>query len=404
MIFHIARRHIFSGQGFAAFMSYASMLGIALGVAALVVILSVMNGFQQEIRSKILSMVSHVEVHNVADWQTIKKKLTSVSGVEGVAPFVVGQGLLSLQGQMHGVMVRGIDPQEEEHVIPLRSYTKVGSLEALAQKEFGIMVGLRLAEKFGLKLGDKLTLITPQGQVSPAGLIPRIKVFRVVAFFESGMYEYDQNLVMLRLQDAQILYQTGQQISGLRLRLHDPMQAPQVKSSLQTMLPQAQIQDWRDLHGNYFRAVQIERRMMWVVLGLMIAVAAFNLVSSLMIRVHQKQGDIAILRTMGASPWHMMGVFMVQGLCLGSWGLILGIALGVFLTLNLQSILSFIETLMGQKLLAAEVYSIDYLPTDIQWLDIMHISVVVLLLALLATVYPSWKAARVAPAEALRYE
>jgi lipoprotein-releasing system permease protein len=404
MIFYIARRHIFSGQGFAAFMSYASMLGIAFGVAALIVILSVMNGFQEEIRTKILSMISHVEVLDVPEWRAAQKQIMSIPGIDDSAPFVVGQGLLSVQGKVHGLMIRGIDPQEEEKVIPLQSYLKAGSLEKLNKEEFGIILGTRLAANLDIQLGDRVTLITPQGQLTPAGMLPRIKMFRVMGLFESGMYEYDQNLAMIRLQDAQLLYRLENKITGLRVRLKDPLNAPNIKPLLQNKFPYSQVQDWRDLHGSYFRAVQTERKMMWIVLGLMIAVSAFNLVSSLMIRVHQKQGDIAILRTMGASSWQMMGIFMVQGLCLGGLGLCLGVAFGLVLVHYLTNILSMMEYFMGHKLLSADVYNIDYLPTQVLWSDLIQISGIVLCLALLATLYPSWKAARVAPAEALRYE
>jgi lipoprotein-releasing system permease protein len=404
MIFFIARRHIFSAQGFATFMSYASVIGISLGVAALIVILSVMNGFQKEIRGRILSMISHIEVVHITERQEVIDVLDRTPGVKAYAPFIMGQGLLSSRNQVRGVAIRGISSTEEVKVIPLSSYIKAGSLESFEHQEFSMIIGTGLAQNLGVSLGDRITLVTPQGQMTPAGIVPRLKVFRVLAFFESGMYEYDQNLVMIRLRDAQALFRMPGEFTGIRVRVDDPLQAPYIKLVLEKKISDGIVQSWQDLHGSYFRAVQIEKRMMWIVLGMLIAVSAFNLVSGLVMRVHQKQGDIAILRTMGASSWQMMSLFMVQGLFLGMIGLLLGILLGLLLTFNLQIILHFMEYFLGHKLFSAEIYNIDYLPTHVLWQDILHISIIVLLLSILASLYPSWRAAHVAPAQALRYE
>ncbi|GGX90287.1 lipoprotein-releasing ABC transporter permease subunit [Vogesella alkaliphila] len=396
-------------NGFISFISLMSVLGIALGVAALIVVLSVMNGFQQEIRGRMLSVVSHVEVGSydgrVAGWPTLAASLTRQPHVLAAAPYVNAQGLLSSGGAVRGAMVRGIVPQQEDKVIDLGQQMQRGKLTDLQPGQFGILLGYELARALGVEVGDKVTLITPQGNVTPAGMMPRLKQFTVTGVFKIGMFEYDASLAMIHLRDAQVLFRMGQDVSGVRLKLDDPLQAPQVKAALNGRLAANQVaSDWTDMNSNYFRAVQIEKRMMFIILTLIVAVAAFNLVSTLVMVVTDKQADIAILRTLGASPASIMQIFMIQGSVAGVLGTVSGVAGGLLLAFNLDVILPAIERVLGMRLLSSEVYLIDYLPSEVQSSDVVTIAVISLVLSLLATLYPSWRAARTRPAEALRYE
>ncbi|MDC7704973.1 lipoprotein-releasing ABC transporter permease subunit [Vogesella indigofera] len=396
-------------NGFISFISLMSVLGIALGVAALIVVLSVMNGFQQEIRGRMLSVVSHVEVGSydgrVAGWPTLAATLTRQPHVLAAAPYVNAQGLLSSGGSVRGAMVRGIVPQQEDKVIDLGQQMQRGKLTDLQPGKFGILLGYELARALGVEVGDKVTLITPQGNVTPAGMMPRLKQFTVTGVFKIGMFEYDSSLAMIHLRDAQVLFRMGQDVSGVRLKLDDPLQAPQVKAALNGQLAANQVaSDWTDMNSNYFRAVQIEKRMMFIILTLIVAVAAFNLVSTLVMVVTDKQADIAILRTLGASPASIMQIFMIQGSVAGVLGTLSGVAGGLLLAFNLDVILPAIESVLGMRLLSSEVYLIDYLPSQVQLSDVVTIAVISLVLSLLATLYPSWRAARTRPAEALRYE
>ncbi|MDC7713941.1 lipoprotein-releasing ABC transporter permease subunit [Vogesella sp. LYT5W] len=396
-------------NGFISFISLMSVLGIALGVAALIVVLSVMNGFQQEIRGRMLSVVSHVEVGSydgrVAGWPTLAATLARQPHVLAAAPYVNAQGLLSSGGSVRGAMVRGILPQQEDKVIDLGRQMQRGKLADLQPGQFGILLGFELARALGVEVGDKVTLITPQGNVTPAGMMPRLKQFTVTGVFKIGMFEYDSSLAMIHLRDAQVLFRMGQDVSGVRLKLDDPLQAPQVKALLNGQLAANQVaSDWTDMNSNYFRAVQIEKRMMFIILTLIVAVAAFNLVSTLVMVVTDKQADIAILRTLGASPASIMQIFMIQGSVAGVLGTLSGVAGGLLIAFNLDVILPAIERVLGMRLLSSEVYLIDYLPSQVQPSDVVTIAVISLVLSLLATLYPSWRAARTRPAEALRYE
>lgn len=396
-------------NGFISFISLMSVLGIALGVAALIVVLSVMNGFQQEIRGRMLSVVSHLEIGSydgqIASWQPLQVQLRQQPHVVAAAPYVNAQGLLSSRGNVRGALVRGIDPAAEQTVVNLGNEMLRGKLADLEGGSFRIVLGVELARQLGVEVGDKVTLITPQGNVTPAGMMPRLKQFTVAGVFKAGMFEYDSSLAMISLRDAQVLFRLGQDVSGIRLKLDDAMLAPQVKAALQPQLAANQVAtDWTDMNANYFRAVQIEKRMMFIILTLIVAVAAFNLVSTLVMVVTDKQADIAILRTLGASPASIMKVFMIQGSIAGVLGTVAGVAGGLLLAYNLGAVLSAVESLIGAKLLSSDVYMIDYLPTDVQLGDVATIGLISLALALLATLYPSWRAARVRPAEALRYE
>lgn len=396
-------------NGFVSFISLVSVIGIALGVMALIVVLSVMNGFQKEIRARMLGVVSHVEVSSyqgrLDGWQAVQQRVAKEAGVVATAPFVAAQGLLTHGGAVRGVMVRGVQPAAEDRVVDVGRHMVNGRFDAIQPGSYGILLGVELARALGVSMGDKVTLLTPQGNVTPAGMIPRIKQFTVVGLFKIGMYEYDASLAMVDLKDAQVLFRLGDAVSGVRLKLADPFAAPALKSQLYSVLPgTVSVVDWTDMNATYFRAVQIEKRMMFIILTLIVAVAAFNLVSSLVMVVTDKQADIAILRTLGASPASVMKIFMIQGAVAGVLGTLAGVAGGLAIAHNLDVILPAIETVLGTKLLSSDVYMIDYLPSDVQYADVLTITVISLLLALLATIYPSWRAARTQPAEALRYE
>lgn len=396
-------------NGFISFISLVSVLGIALGVAALIIVLSVMNGFQKEIRGRILGAAAHIEVSDyqgrVSNWQSLRDRLAHEPRVLAAAPFVSAQGLVSFGGTVRGAQVRGIDPAQESRVVEIGRHMVAGRLEALHPGGFGIVIGNQLAQQLGVTMGDKITLITPEGNITPAGMMPRLKQFTVVGVFKMNMYEFDASFAMIDLSDAQVLFRLGNDVSGVRLKLDDVMAAPEVKASLQSRLSQdAQVSDWTDMNANYFRAVQIEKRMMTIILTLIVAVAAFNLVSMLVMVVTDKQADIAILRTLGAAPGSIMSIFMIQGAVAGVLGTLSGVVFGVLGAWNIDAVVSVIEHISGSKLLSPEVYMIDYLPSDVQGPDVLMITVISLLLALLATIYPSWRAARTQPAEALRYE
>jgi lipoprotein-releasing system permease protein len=325
--------------------------------------------------------------------------------VTAAAPFVQAQGMLSFNQVVRGVMVRGVLPDLEDKVADFRPHMKSGNFDALLPDSFGIVLGSELARALGVFMGDKVTLIAPQGVVTPAGVVPRLKTFTVVGIFEVGMFEYDNGLALIGMADAQKLYRMEDRVSGVRLKLDDLFQAPRVGHELaRTLDVDAFISDWTRSHANFFRAVQIEKNMMFIILSLIVAVAAFNIVSTLVMAVTDKQSDIAILRTLGASPGSIMAVFMVQGALIGTIGLALGVAGGVSLALNIDVVVPAIERLFGVHFLSKEIYYINQLPSDLQWRDVSGVTLISFLLALAATVYPSWRASRINPAEALRYE
>ena len=394
---------------FISFISLISMLGIALGVAALIVVLSVMNGFQTELRGRILAVVSHIQISGangeMAGWERVAEQAARHQQVIATAPFVQAQGMLSFGQSVRGALVRGILPDQEDKVADFRPHMKSGSLDALTPDSFNIVLGSELARALGVFVGDKVTLIAPQGVVTPAGVVPRLKTFTVAGLFEVGMFEYDNGLALIRMEDAQRLYRMDDRVSGVRLKLDDLFKAPRVSRELAGRIDvEAFISDWTRSHANFFRAVQIEKNMMFIILSLIVAVAAFNIVSTLVMAVTDKQADIAILRTLGASPGSIMAIFMVQGALIGFIGLGLGIVGGVTLALNIDVVVPFIERLLGTQFMAKEVYYISNLPSELQWRDVTTITGVSFVLALLATIYPSWRASRVNPAEALRYE
>jgi lipoprotein-releasing system permease protein len=394
---------------FISFISATSMAGIALGVAALIVVLSVMNGFQKELRARILGVASHVQIsgsdNRLADWQAVAKIASQDPRVVAAAPFVDAQAMLTAGQAVRGSVVRGILPDRESLVADLGLHMRAGSLEALKPGGFGIVLGSELARALGVLPGDKVALIAPQGMVTPAGVIPRLKQFTVVGLFEIGMFEYDSGLALIHLEDAQKLYQMGSAVSGVRLRLQDLFEARSVARDLMTRLGRdLYATDWTRSHANFFRAVEIEKRVMFIILLLIVAVAAFNIVSTLVMLVTDKQSDIAILRTLGAAPGSIMQIFMVQGALIGVIGTLSGVVLGLLIGFNVDTVVPAIEHIVGFKFLAKDVYYISELPSDVQLPDVLTIGIVSLVLSFLATLYPSWRASRVNPAEALRYE
>jgi lipoprotein-releasing system permease protein len=395
-------------NGFISFISGLSIAGIALGVAALIIVLSVMNGFQKEVRDRMLSVLSHIEVSAVRepllDWKPVAEAAKKNPRVLAAAPYVAGQAMLSYEDIVRGVLVRGIDPAEEGKVSEFVKTLVKGKLTDLVPGEFGIMIGKSLSNQLGLGVGDKLALIAPQGTLTPAGVVPRLRQFTVVGLFESGHYEYDSSLILAHLIDAGKLFRVDG-VTGVRLVTDKMLEAPEIAQQISSSLPgNLIVRDWSRENRNWFAAVQIEKRMMFIILMLIIAVAAFNLVSMLVMTVTDKQSDIAILRTLGAPPSSIMKIFMVQGSAVGLLGTFAGVALGVLIAVNVRAVSAFIESLLGFQILPSGVYFISYLPSDLHWQDVTFIAVVSSVLALLATIYPSWRASKTRPAEALRYE
>ena len=394
-------------NSFISFIALVSMAGIVLGVAALIVVLSVMNGFQDELRTRILAVASHIEVRGlptIADDAAVAAAALANPRVKAAAPYVLGQAMLSSGDVNRGALVRGIDPAREDSVADIGRHMRGGTLADLAPGEFGIVLGGDLARALGTTMGENVVVITPQGNVTAAGTLPRLKTFKVVGIFEVGMYEFDSGLALVNIDDAKKLYRLDG-VSGVRLKLDDLYAAPIVARELLRTLPvDAEVRDWTRNHANFFRAVQIEKRVMFIILTLIIAVAAFNIVSAQVMTVTDKQADIAILRTLGATPASIMVIFVVQGALIGVIGTATGVACGVLIALNIDVIVPALERLFNTQFLDKTVYYIGDLPSDLQRGDVLTIAGIALLLALLATIYPAWRAARVNPAEALRYE
>ena len=396
-------------NGFISFISGVSMLGIGLGVAALIIVLSVMNGFQKEVRDRMLSVVSHIEVYAangaaLPDLPTTLLEVKAHPQVVGAAPFIAAQALLARGEDMKGVMVRGIDPALEHEVTDLVAGPQAAVLSQLRAGEFGVVLGAELARSLGLHAGDRVTLVAPSGEVTPAGVVPRLKQMTVVGTFDSGHFEYDSALVMLHWQDAARIFRL-EGPTGVRLKLKDLQQARKVASDLtRSLTGELYIRDWTRQNRTWFAAVQVEKRMMFIILTLIVAVAAFNLVSTLVMTVTDKRADIAILRTLGASPASIMGIFVVQGAMVGVIGTLGGLLLGLGVAFNIDVIVPALERLLGATFLPQDIYLISRMPSDPQMADILPIALIALVLAFAATLYPSWRASRVNPAEALRYE
>lgn len=393
---------------FISFISLISMLGLTLGVLVMILVLSVMNGFDRELRTRILGMVPHASINGyepIDDWRGIAGQLEEHSQVVAAAPFIQMQGMLTHNGSVAPVLVSGINPEAEEGVSIISEHMQAGRLTDLQEGEFGIIIGELIAKRFNVQQGDKLTFVMPEASVTPAGVFPRLKRFHVVGIFKVGA-ELDGSLAMVHIADAARLsrWQPGQ-VQGIRLQLEDLFQAPRVAWELVNELPGSYYaQDWTRSHGNLFAAIRMEKTMIGLLLLLIIAVAAFNIISTLVMVVTDKKADIAILRTLGASPGTIMGIFMVQGSVIGVVGTVAGGVLGVLAALNVSTMVAGLERLLGTQFLSSDVYFISYLPSQLIWTDVLTVCGTALGMSFLATLYPAWRASRTEPAEALRYD
>ena len=395
---------------FISFISLMSMLGIALGVLVLITVLSVMNGFDREIKSRVFSMVPPVTVSSlvnyVTDWQQVESIMKENPNIVAVAPFVSAQAMLTNDGLVQPALLDGILPEAETHITELSDKMIQGKLTQLVAGQFGIILGEELAERLDAVLGDKITVVTPQMSLTPAGVIPRFKRFTVVGIFRAGSgFGFDGNLAFIHLVDGQKLMQLGATVTGVHATIKNVYAAQQVSDQLTNQLgPSARISNWTNQFGAFFHAVSLEKTMMFYILILIIAVAVFNLVSTLMMVVNEKEADIAILRTIGATPQMIMGIFMVQGAIVGVIGTLLGVVGGITLALNVTDLVDWIQRVFNVQFLSSSVYFVNYLPSELQASDIIRISLAALFLSLLATLYPAWRASRTEPVEALRYE
>jgi len=394
---------------FISFISLISTLGIALGVVVLITVLSVMNGFHKEVRERILGMASHGDVQaldgRMQDWQEAMRLAREHPRVRGTAPYIEGQAMLSHRREVTGAIVRGIDPAQEPDVVEVGKHMLKGSLSDLEPGEFRIILGRELANVLGVTIGDKVTVIVPQITVTVAGSLPRLKRFTVSGLFEVGMGEYDRGVAMVNIQDAALLQQLGEAVTGVRLRLDDVWMARQVSFELaESMQGRYRVLNWTDYHRNFFAALKMEKRMMGLLLFFIVVIAAFNIVSTLVMMVVDKQSDIAILKTFGASPGQIMRIFIVQGAVLGAIGTLVGIAAGLGLALNIESAVAAVERAFGIQFIDPSIYYIAKLPSDVQAMDVLLVGVGSFLLSLLMTLAPAWRAYRTQPAEALRYE
>ncbi|MCA6064049.1 lipoprotein-releasing ABC transporter permease subunit [Thalassolituus marinus] len=394
-------------NNFISFISASSMIGMTLGVAVLILVLSVMNGFDRELRERILGMVPHGVIYErggINDWEALAEKISAMPGVAAVAPLTRLQGMMGYGGRVQGVMVTGIDPQAESTVSILPQHMTDGSVESLQSGEFGVLLGDLLARHLNVVVGDKITLMLPEATLSPAGVLPRVKRLTVTGIFSVGA-ELDANLAVVNLDDARKLGRLDAQAQAVRVRFDDLFQAPKGIWDIVNRLDGYYTgSDWTRTHGNLFQAIRMEKTMIGLLLLIIVAVAAFNIISTLVMVVTDKQADIAILRTMGATPGTVMRIFMVQGIAIGLVGVVLGTVLGVVAALTISDLVAWVENLFGFKILSADVYFISYLPSQLLWEDVVIVTGASMVLSFLATVYPSWRASRVQPAEALRYE
>ncbi len=409
----IAYRYIKFKQknSFISFISMTSMVGIALGVSALIIILSVMNGFQDELRTRILGVASHIEItssnNTLTHWEDLTRKLHKISDVKGSAPYVDGQGMLVSEYGSQGIMLRGISSELEANVDDLDKKVKVGHLSDLKANTFNIILGVDAAKQLGIVVGDKVNILIPQGSYTPAGTFPRMRQFNVVGIFEIGMYEYDSGMALMNLEDAQKFLQMNDAVSGVRVKINDLFLAPIVAEKLSNQLSESGIfyvSDWTRKHANFFSAVQMEKRVMFIILMLIIAVAAFNIVSTLVMAVTDKRSDIAILRTYGATPKSILYIFIIQGSLIGIIGTVTGVFLGVAIALNIHTIVPFIEHLFNVQFLSKDIYYISEVPSKLLLSDVSAIASISILLSVVATIYPSIKASSASPAEALKHD
>ena len=393
---------------FISFISLTSMLGVGLGVMALITVLSVMNGFEKELTDRILGMASHATIvergKSLSDWEALAAKIEHYSGIIGVAPYIHAEGMLTHAKTVNGTIVRGILPEEEPKVSVIADKMIVGKFSNLIAGEFNILLGKELARALGVTIGDKVTLVTPQANITPAGILPRLKRFTVAGIFEIGMHEFDSALALIHMDDAMRLFRKDGP-TGLRLKTDNILTAPVVSRTVVEQLPgYFRVTDWTQRHSNFFRALKTEKTVMFFILTLIVAVAAFNIISTLVMTVTDKQADIAVLRTIGISPGSIMTIFMIQGTLIGVVGILFGIVSGIWLTSNVETIIPAIENMFQMKFLSPDVYYISDLPSDMHWSDVITIGIVSFVFCILATIYPALRAAHTQPAEALRYE
>lgn len=411
LIFYIGLRYTRAKRRtqFISFVTLASILGIALSVTALITVLSVMNGFVDKISERMLSMTSHATITGLygqlEDWQALEQKLINFPHVQGAAPFVSGQVMINADRRVNGTMISGVLPEYETRVSEIADKMKAGQLSDLIAGQYGIILGLEQANHLGVTMGDKVTVISPQVNSTPAGVVPRMRRFTVVGIFQVGMYEYDRNMALIHIDDAAKLFRMDNSVSALRIKMDNLLNAPDITRELaKTFANKYVVSDWTMAHDNFFQAIKMEKKVMSIILLLMVAVSAFNIVSTLIMVVTDKRGDIAILKTQGLTSASVMGIFMVLGTVIGLFGTILGVICGVLLAINAPDLVSSIENLFHVKFLNAQIYYISELPSKLIWTDVVATASMAFLLSLLATIYPAWQAAKVNPAEVLRYE
>ncbi len=407
----IGRRYLRASRGnrFVSFISTISMAGVAIGVAVLIVVLSVMNGFEREVRQRILSLTSHASISalnfRLGDWQDAAARVRDNPEVLAAAPFIEDQALLIAGAKSSGAVVTGILPEDERQVTIIADKVTAGSFAPLAPGEYGIVLGTELAKALGVALGERVVIVTSLRTTTPAGVMPRMRTFKIVGLFSAGMYEYDRNLAYVHLADAARLYRMGEDVTGLRLKLADMFEAPRVVRQLAGALGGGYyVDDWTRKHANFFRSIQLTKSALFIILLLVVGVAAFNIVSTLVMVVKDKRSDIAILRTVGASPRSVLTIFLTQGVAIGVIGTLSGVLLGVLISINLESLIHALESLLGLQFLDARVYFITDLPARVEWSDVLQISLTAFVLCTLSTLYPSWRAARTQPAQSLRHE
>jgi lipoprotein-releasing system permease protein len=396
-------------RGFVSFVAAISVIGLMLGVATLIVVLSVMNGFERELRSRILSVTSHATLMGLEgtlpDWRGARERALATPGVTHAVPYIEAQAMIAYGSRVLGTAIRGVDPALEREATGLAAHLREARIEDLEPGRWRVVLGAALAAELGVRKGDSVVLIAPEGSATPEGVMPRMRRLTVAGTFDSGMYEFDRGLVLLNLRDAARLYRMGEEVSGLRLALNDPLQAPQMVRDLALALGGGfYVSDWTRNHANFFQSIELTKGLMFVILLTIVGVAAFNIVATLVMIVKEKQGDIALLRTLGASPASILATFAVQGVLIGLVGTSAGAALGIALARNVESIVRTIERLFGVQFLDAKVYFMSDLPAQVQWLDVLQVCSVAFLLCALATVYPAWRASRTQPAEALRHD